>query len=112
MLNAKEDKIDEKKIELEQQNNKVEAILKQQEQKLIEIAALTKDEARTIIMDQVRETMSIEIATYIKEEEEKVDEVILIIFISCFFVIFTNFFKKLVIKVCVFHLKPLQIVFF
>ncbi len=71
MLNAKEDKIDEKKIELEQQNHKVEAILKQQEQKLIEIAALTKDEAKTIIMDQVRETMSVEIATYIKEEEEK-----------------------------------------
>ena len=71
MLNAKEDKIDEKKIELEQQNHKVEAILKQQEQKLIEIAALNKEEAKTIIMEQVRETMSVEIATYIKEEEEK-----------------------------------------
>ena len=71
MLNAKENKIDEKKNELEQQNNKVEAILKQQEQKLIEIAALTKEEARTIIMDRVREDMSTEIATFIKEEEEK-----------------------------------------
>ncbi len=71
MLNTKENKIDEKKNELEQQNNKVEAILKQQEQKLIEIAALTKEEARTIIMDRVHEEMSTEIATYIKEEEEK-----------------------------------------
>lgn len=71
MLNTKENKIDEKKIELEQQNNKVEAILKQQEQKLIEIAALTKEEAKTIIMDRVHEEMSTEIATYIKEEEEK-----------------------------------------
>lgn len=71
MLNAKENKIDEKKAELEQQNNKVEAILKQQEQKLIEIAALTKEEAKTIIMDRVHEEMSMEIATYIKEEEEK-----------------------------------------
>ena len=71
MLNAKENKIDEKKNELEQQNNKIEAILKQQEQKLIEIAALTKEEARTIIMDRVREDMSTEIATFIKEEEEK-----------------------------------------
>ena len=71
MLNAKENKIDEKKNELEQQNTKVEAILKQQEQKLIEIAALTKEEARTIIMDRVREDMSTEIATFIKEEEEK-----------------------------------------
>lgn len=71
MLNTKENKIDEKKAELEQQNNKVEAILKQQEQKLIEIAALTKEEAKTIIMDRVHEEMSLEIATYIKEEEEK-----------------------------------------
>ncbi len=71
MLNAKENKIDEKKIELEQQNNKVEAILKQQEQKLIEIAGLTKEEAKTIIMNRVREEMSVEVATYIKEEEEK-----------------------------------------
>lgn len=71
MLNTKENKIDEKKAELEQQNNKVEAILKQQEQKLIEIAALTKEEAKTIIMDRVHEEMSMEIATYIKEEEEK-----------------------------------------
>lgn len=71
MLNTKENKIDEKKIELEQQNNKVETILKQQEQKLIEIANLTKEAARTIIMDRVHEEMSVEIATYIKEEEEK-----------------------------------------
>ena len=71
MLNAKETKIDEKKAELEQQNNKVEAILKAQEQKLAEIAALTKEEARTIIMDRVREDISTEIAAYIKEEEEK-----------------------------------------
>ena len=71
MLNTKENKIDEKKNELEQQNNKVEAILKQQEQKLIEIAALTKEEAKTIIMNRVHEEMSTEIATYIKEEEEK-----------------------------------------
>lgn len=71
MLNAKEIKIDEKKAELEQQNNKVEAILKQQEQKLTEIAALTKEEASAIIMSRVQEQMSTEIASYIKEAEEK-----------------------------------------
>ena len=71
MLNTKENKIDEKKAELEQQNNKVEAILKAQEQKLNEIAGLTKEEAKKIIMDSVRESMKLEIAAYIKEEEEK-----------------------------------------
>ena len=71
MLNSKESKIDEKKAELEQQNIKVEAILKQQEQKLVEIGNLTREEAKKIIMDSVRESMKLEIAAYIKEEEEK-----------------------------------------
>lgn len=71
MLNTKENKIDEKKAELEQQNNKVEALLKAQEQKLVEIAGLNREDARRIIMDTVRESMKIEIASYIKEEEER-----------------------------------------
>ena len=71
MLNTKENKIDEKKAELEQQNNKVEALLKAQEQKLVEIAELTQEEARKIIMDTVHESMKLEIAAYIKDEEER-----------------------------------------
>ena len=75
-LNAKENRIDEQKAELEQQNNKVEATLKAQEKKLSEIAGLSTDEAKKIIMDQVRENIKTEIATYIKEEEDKAkDEV-------------------------------------
>ena len=71
MLNTKENKIDEKKAELEQQSLRIEQILKQQETKLMEIAGLTREEARKIIMDSVRESMRIEIATFIKEEEER-----------------------------------------
>jgi len=71
MLSIKEAKIDEKKAELEQQNNKVEALLKQQEQKLIEVAGMTKEEARQIIMATVHETMKLEIAQYVKDEEER-----------------------------------------
>ena len=70
-LSIKESKLDEKKAELEQLNIKVDEVLKQQESKLAEIAALTRDEAKRIIMTKVREDMSVEIATYIKEEEEK-----------------------------------------
>lgn len=70
-LNAKEIKLDDKKTELEQLNLKVENILKQQEEKLQFIAELNKEEARKIIMDEVRSNMSLEISTYIKEEEEK-----------------------------------------
>lgn len=70
-LGVKESKLDEKKAELEQLNIKVDEVLKQQEIKLSEIAGLSKDEAKKIIMAKTREDMSLEIATYIKEEEEK-----------------------------------------
>ena len=76
MLNAKETKIDERKAELEKQNNKVEALLKEQEQKLIEVAGMSKEDARMIIMESVREAMKEEIATYIRDEEEKAKAVV------------------------------------
>ncbi len=76
ILNGKEQKIDEKKLELEQQNNKVEALLKEQEQKLIEVANLTKEEAREIILESVHESMRDEIAQYIKDEEEKARSIV------------------------------------
>ena len=69
-LNVKETKLDDKKIELEQLNKKVDELLAQQQAKLIEIAGLNREEAREIIMNQVRETIQQEIALYIKEEEE------------------------------------------
>lgn len=71
LLNVKESKLDEKKIELEQLNNKVEETLLEQEKKLVEISGLSKDEARRQVMERVKNELSEEIATYIKEEEEK-----------------------------------------
>ncbi len=70
-LALREEKLDEKKEQLEQLNSKAEEVLKQQEQKLIEISSLSVDQAREIIMVRVREDMSDEVATYIKDEEEK-----------------------------------------
>ena len=75
ILSTRESTLDEKKAELEQQNIKVEAILKKQEQKLIEIGNLTKDEAKKIIMENVKESMKIEIASYIKDEEERARDI-------------------------------------
>ena len=69
-LNLKESKLDDKKLELEQLHIKVDELLAQQQAKLNEIAGLTREEAREIIMKQVRETLEQEIALYIKEEEE------------------------------------------
>jgi len=70
-LALREEKLDEKKELLEQLNSKAEEVLKQQEQKLIEISSLSVDQAREIIMAKVRESMSDEVATYIKDEEDK-----------------------------------------
>lgn len=71
LLNIKEIKLDEKKAEVEELNIKVEEVLTQQEFKLVEIANLTKEEAKKRIMEQVKDSLNIEIASYIKEEEEK-----------------------------------------
>ena len=71
LLNVKESKLDEKKIELEQLNIKVEKTLEQQERKLVEISGLSKEEAAKLVMEKVKEDMAVEIATYIKEEEDK-----------------------------------------
>jgi ribonucrease Y len=70
-LSLKEEKLDERKEQLEQLNSKVEEVLKEQEEKLMSISNLSIEEARDIIMQRVRENLSDEIATYIKEEEER-----------------------------------------
>ncbi|HPG42989.1 MAG TPA: ribonuclease Y [Acholeplasmataceae bacterium] len=70
-LALREDKLEEKRQQLEQLNSKAEEVLKQQEEKLMAISGLTVEEARDIIMTRVRDSISDEIATYIKDEEEK-----------------------------------------
>lgn len=76
MLSTKEKKLEDRKVDIEQQYSKAEAIVQEQEKKLIEIASLSQDKAREIIFERVENEMSKEIASYIKDEEEKAkDEV-------------------------------------
>lgn len=70
-LTLKEHKIDERKAEIEEQYNKAESIVHEQEKKLIEISNLSQEKARSIILERVENDMSLEIASYIKDEEEK-----------------------------------------
>ena len=70
-LALREEKLEEKKIQLEQLNSKAEEVLKEQEEKLMEISGLSVEQARDIIMARVKESMSDEIANYIRDEEEK-----------------------------------------
>lgn len=69
-LLQKEHKLDNRRAELDQQYAKAEQLVKDQENKLIEIAGLTQEDARKIIMNRVEEEMSGEVATYIREQEE------------------------------------------
>ena len=70
-LNLKESKLEDKKLELETQNSKVEELIAQQEQKLVEISNLSVDKAREIIMNRIEAEMTMEIASYMRDEEEK-----------------------------------------
>lgn len=69
-LNQKELKIDEQKIDLEKQYSKVEVLIQEQDKKLMEISGLSVERASEIIMARVEESMSYEIASFIREQEE------------------------------------------
>ncbi len=70
-LNSKEQKIDQFKNELEKQYAKVDELIAEQNQKLIEISGMKVEEAKKIILVRIEEEMSLEIAGVIKEAEEK-----------------------------------------
>lgn len=70
-LTFREEKLDERKEHLEQLSSKTEEVLQQQETKLLEIAKLTYDEAKEQIMNRVKDDISNEITSYIKEQEEE-----------------------------------------
>lgn len=70
-LNQKEMRLDDLKEKLENEKVKVEDIYKQQQDKLIEISGISKEDASKEIMRLVEEEMAMEIAAYIKDEEEK-----------------------------------------
>lgn len=70
-LNQKESKIDQKKADLEKQYSKVDALIEEQNKKLLEISGLKVEDAKTIILERIEEEMSLEISAKIKEAEEK-----------------------------------------
>lgn len=71
ILEGKELKLEERNKELDNLIDSAEKTLKMQEDKLNEIANLSVEDARKIIMNDVKEKMDNEIIAYMKEEEEK-----------------------------------------
>ena len=70
-LDKKDDDILDKQKKLQDKEEKIDEILKKQMEKLEEISKLKRDKAHDKNMKKVEDSMSLEIADYIKEEEQK-----------------------------------------
>jgi len=70
-LDSKEEIIDRKKQSIEDKNNRLDKMIEEQNDKLIQISRFTVEQARDLIFKRVEDEMAAEIAVYIKEEEEK-----------------------------------------
>ena len=70
-LDKKDADILDKQKKLQDKEEKIDEILKKQMEKLEEISKLKRDKAHDLIMKKVEDSMSLEIADYIKEEEQK-----------------------------------------
>lgn len=69
MLDEKEQKLQIKQNDIQNEQSKVEQIKKEQLDLLEQISGYTKQKARDLILKRVKEDMSLEISTYIKERE-------------------------------------------
>ncbi len=70
-LDRKEEVLDSKKSALEEKGLELEKTIKEQNEKLLEIANFTTEQAREVIMNRVKEEMVMEIDNYLRDEEEK-----------------------------------------
>jgi ribonuclease Y len=75
-LDNKEETIERKKQSLDDKNLRLDKLIEEQNEKLLEIARFTLEQARDLIFKRVEDEMASEIAAYIKEEEEKAKMVV------------------------------------
>ena len=68
-LDEKEQELLNKQKDIQEQEANLEKIKEQEEKKLEEISGYTKDKAKELVMKNVEDAMTIEIASYIKEKE-------------------------------------------
>lgn len=73
-LEKKEEALAERQQHIEEMESKVEELVKKQEEELERIASLSKEEAKDIILKQVEQELSTEIAMMIKEAETRAKE--------------------------------------
>ena len=70
-LDEREEKLSERQAEIIEEKSKVEEIRKQQLELLEKISGFSKEKARELVMSQVKENMSKEVAEYIRERENE-----------------------------------------
>lgn len=70
-LDAKEQNLERRKQSLDDKNTRLDTLIEEQNEKLLEIARFTMEQARDLIFKRVEDEMASEIAAFIKEEEEK-----------------------------------------
>ena len=70
-LSEKEEKINDKMAEVQEEKSKVDELKKEQSDLLEKISKLTREDAKNILMDEVKNSMTKEVNTYIKEAEEE-----------------------------------------
>ena len=70
-LEEKENNLLVKQQSLQEKEDKMDKLLKEEVQQLEKISGLSKEKAHDLIMAKIESDMSLEIAEYIKEEEEK-----------------------------------------
>ena len=70
-LDEREEKLSDRQVEIQNEKSKVEEIKKEQLELLEKISGFSKEKARELVMSQVRENMSKEIAEYIHERENE-----------------------------------------
>ena len=70
-LDEREDKLTERQEEIQNEKSKVEEIKKEQLELLEKISGFTKDKARELVMNKVKEGMNKEITEYIRERENE-----------------------------------------
>lgn len=70
-ISRKEEALEKQKVELEEKTSKVETLVQEQTEKLLEISKLDKEEAKKIVLKQVEEEMDLEISQIVKEGVDK-----------------------------------------
>ena len=70
-LDEREAKLIDKQSLIQEEKNKIDQIKQEQIKVLNEISGISKEEAQKMVMDKVKETMSKEIAGYIKDRENE-----------------------------------------